>query len=63
MVLVFALVGFLANVGVEVIELARGGGEIGWLEPVILEGTSHAAIVLLFPCHLVVRPSQYDSGP
>ncbi len=49
MVLSFALVGFLANVGVEVLEMTRGGGAIRWLEPVILEGTSHAAIVLLFP--------------
>lgn len=49
MVLSFTLVGLLANVGIEVLELARGGGEIGWHEPVILEGTSHAAIVLLFP--------------
>jgi DNA-binding LytR/AlgR family response regulator len=49
MVLSFALVGFLANVGIEMLEQARGGGDVEWLEPAILEGTSHAAVMLLFP--------------
>ncbi len=49
MVLGFALVGFLANVGIELIELGRDGGPVNWLEPVVWEGTSHAVTVLLFP--------------
>lgn len=49
MVLSFALVGFLANVGLVVIEQGRGGGAVNWLEPVILEGTSHLAMIALFP--------------
>ena len=49
MVLGFALTGFLANVGIEVIERGRGGAEVSWLEPVVLEGTSHLAVMLLFP--------------
>lgn len=49
MVLGFALVGFLANVGIELIERGRDGGAVAWLEPVVLEGTSHLAVILLFP--------------
>ena len=49
MVLSFALVGFLANVGLEVIERGRGGAAVDWLEPVVLEGTSHVAMIVLFP--------------
>jgi len=49
MLLAFALVGFLANVGVEVIEHGRGGAAVDWLEPVILEGTSHLALIVMFP--------------
>ncbi|MDH5454521.1 MAG: LytTR family transcriptional regulator [Gammaproteobacteria bacterium] len=49
MVLSFALVGFLANVGLEVIERGRGGTAVDWLEPVVLEGTSHVAMIALFP--------------
>ena len=45
-VLAFALVGFLANVGLELIDHDYRSG---LLEPVILEGTSHIAIVMLFP--------------
>ena len=52
MVLSFALVGFLANVSLEMIDSGRGGREAGWLEPAILEGTSHAALALLFPLFL-----------
>lgn len=48
-VLVFVLVGFLANVGLEVIERGRSGGSVDWLEPVVLEGTSHLALMVLFP--------------
>lgn len=49
MVLSFALVGFLANVGLELIERGRGGGAVDWLEPVVLEGSSHLAMIALFP--------------
>jgi len=49
MVLGFALVGFLANVGLEVIEKGRSGSAVDWLEPVVLEGTSHIAVILMFP--------------
>jgi hypothetical protein len=46
MVVAFALVGFLGNIGVELID---SGNQGGLLVPVILEGTSHVATVLLFP--------------
>lgn len=53
MVLGFALVGFLANVSLALIESGRSGGQMEWLEPVVLEGTSHIAMILLIP--LVLR--------
>jgi len=51
-VLVLFLIGFLANVVLVMIDMGRNGHEIGWIEPVILEGTSHAALLLLFPLFL-----------
>ena len=52
MMLGIALVGFLANVGLELLELRRFGGPAGALEPVVLEGTSHIAFVLCIPLFL-----------
>lgn len=49
MVLAFALIGFLANVSLALIEAGRGGGPAEWLEPVVLEGTSHIALIVLIP--------------
>jgi hypothetical protein len=49
MVLAFALVGFLANVSLALIEAGRGGKPVDWLEPVVLEGTSHIAFIVLVP--------------
>ncbi len=52
MMLGIALVGFLANVGLELIESGRYGNPVGALEPVVLEGTSHIAFVLCIPMFL-----------
>ena len=64
-VLVFILVGFLANVGVEVFERGRDGGAADWLEPVVLEGTSHLALLAVFPLilwfdsHFTIRTANW----
>lgn len=52
-VLAFALISFAANVGTEIIDHARNGLGDTFIGPVILESTSHIAMVLAIP--LVLR--------
>lgn len=42
-------ISFLANVGVEIIDSSRGGPLAEPAKPWILEGTSHAAMIIMFP--------------
>lgn len=49
LILAIALIGFLAQFGTELIERGRHGGDVDVLEPLVLEGTSHIAMLLSIP--------------